>query len=205
MSTAPNRIQSSQWLLAPPTAACVDDDLMLAQLSPDGCEQLFNHGRSDFEAELARHCSLTDRPVRWLFADAGLLQRHSVEQLLQQPALEGLPAVLASSEQQGVAEYLLWVPEDLKWFDGHFPDQPILAAVVQLSWALHFADLPAALEAAFSHLHRLKFMAIVASRTVLKLRLTRTEDSLSFHLASSETAHSKGRFDFRATGGANHG
>lgn len=32
------------------------------------------------------------------------------------------------------------IPDDLFWFKGHFPSQPLLPGVVQLNWAIYYAN-----------------------------------------------------------------
>jgi len=178
-----------------------DDALLAAELSPTGQQQLFSMGRARFEAELAGLSGAADRDVSWLFAEQAELSAASAEQLWQRTALEGLPGLLGKTRRAEAVECLLWVPEDLSWFKGHFPGQPILPAVVQLSWAVHFAGLPPDVAQAFSHLHRLKFTATIEPSVVLKLTLISSDESVQFCFESRQQLHSKGRIDFRGGAG----
>ncbi len=66
-------------------------------------------------------------------------------------------------------------PSDLKCFDGHFPEFPILPGVAQLYYIRHFArqvfpDFPE--DGAY---RRLKFQKIILPNTPVKLRVVKTE------------------------------
>jgi 3-hydroxymyristoyl/3-hydroxydecanoyl-(acyl carrier protein) dehydratase len=48
------------------------------------------------------------------------------------------PLQLLSCNAEQV-ELQLDIRADLPWFNGHFPDAPVLAGVVQLDWAVHYS------------------------------------------------------------------
>ncbi len=74
------------------------------------------------------------------------------------------------------AEYCLKVPLGLTWFEGHFPEAPILPGVVQLDWVMHFIkELKLAGE--FGGVSRMKFMRLIRPDAQLKLRLSVTAGS----------------------------
>ncbi len=54
------------------------------------------------------------------------------------------------------ARYQLFLPAELVYFRGHFPDHPVLPGVVQLRWAIALAK-PLGVAADFDTLERLKF------------------------------------------------
>jgi 3-hydroxymyristoyl/3-hydroxydecanoyl-(acyl carrier protein) dehydratase len=49
------------------------------------------------------------------------------------------PEILAQTVSAERAEFEFYIPENLFWFLGHFPDAPILPGIVQIHWALHYA------------------------------------------------------------------
>jgi 3-hydroxymyristoyl/3-hydroxydecanoyl-(acyl carrier protein) dehydratase len=51
-----------------------------------------------------------------------------------------LPDIVASRATAGGRELDLAIKPDLIWFQGHFPDLPLLPGVVQLDWVLLLAE-----------------------------------------------------------------
>jgi len=95
----------------------------------------------------------------------------------------------------------LHVPTDLLYFDGHFPDAPILPGVVQVDWALalgrQYFDLPAH----FRALQALKFQRVVTPGATLTLELENDtqKKALAFRLHSANGQHASGRILFGET------
>ena len=111
---------------------------------------------------------------------------------------EGLPAIWSHLEKDGTHRLLLEIDPGLIWFKGHFPEQPILAGVVQLNWAglltqelYGFQETPASIA-------RLKFQHVVLPPAVLELTLTlMSPQSVHFRYTSGDRVHSQGRLNFR--------
>lgn len=91
------------------------------------------------------------------------------------------------------------MPSDLAWFDGHFPGDPILPAVVQIDWAIHFGAESGLDRHRFAGMSRLKFGAVIAPTTRLRLTLTATDDTLGFRYESPDGLHSKGKIRFHGS------
>ena len=69
------------------------------------------------------------------------------------------------------------VPPDLEYFDGHFPEVPLLPGVVQVGWAIELArlHLASSMEGAlerFGLLSSVKFMRVMQPGASISLRLT---------------------------------
>jgi 3-hydroxymyristoyl/3-hydroxydecanoyl-(acyl carrier protein) dehydratase len=102
-----------------------------------------------------------------------------------------------SSENETV-ELSFFVPEDLDYFIGHFPNTPILAGVVQLHWAVEYA------KEQFSFTHRnvqnlevLKFKAVIVPGQNLQLTLTKkSNEKIIFSYVSDKGQHASGRIVF---------
>lgn len=60
---------------------------------------------------------------------------------------------------------------DAPCFDGHFPDFPVLAGVVQLHWVRRFAAHLLAVDGAFAGMEQIKFSGIVRPGEGLELQL----------------------------------
>jgi 3-hydroxymyristoyl/3-hydroxydecanoyl-(acyl carrier protein) dehydratase len=82
------------------------------------------------------------------------------------------PQVLSIRKDANTASLDLLVSKELDYFRGHFPNLPILPGVVQVDWAIRFAqqhlDIPAD---RFVALKALKFSAPVRPDTRLDLQL----------------------------------
>ena len=89
----------------------------------------------------------------------------------------------------------LHVPDNLDYFEGHFPGLPVLPGVVQLHWAVRLAAEHLGEACKGSRIDQLKFLAIVhpGSDLTLTLRLDRNAGTLHFTYAGSTQAYSSGR------------
>jgi acyl-coenzyme A synthetase/AMP-(fatty) acid ligase/3-hydroxymyristoyl/3-hydroxydecanoyl-(acyl carrier protein) dehydratase len=85
--------------------------------------------------------------------------------------------------------------EGSPYFDGHFPDSPILPGVVQLEWALRLGREHFALPPDFLRLENVKFQQVIPPGTRLTLELTWAAEPgrLGFKLTSDAGAHASGR------------
>ncbi len=105
------------------------------------------------------------------------------------------PEVRAGSEPDRLS---LRVPEELYWFEGHFPNDPILPAVVQVHWAMHFAQQLGIDTKQFRGLPRLKFMQIVRPNDELLLELDRRPNRLDFRYLRDGLVCSRGSIAFES-------
>lgn len=65
-----------------------------------------------------------------------------------------------------------YLPEDLFWFKGHFPVQPILPGVAQLDWALTFAQEHLHASLTLKNIKALKFQMPLLPKDQARLTLT---------------------------------
>jgi 3-hydroxymyristoyl/3-hydroxydecanoyl-(acyl carrier protein) dehydratase len=103
-------------------------------------------------------------------------------------------------------ELLLNIDRDICYFDGHFPQAPILPGVVQIHWAEHYGreyfteQLPA--RESFSQLEAIKFQHIIRPSQQVKLKLTWLADKrkLNFQLSDQQgdMQYATGRIAFSA-------
>jgi 3-hydroxymyristoyl/3-hydroxydecanoyl-(acyl carrier protein) dehydratase len=107
-----------------------------------------------------------------------------------------LPEVVSHALSADRAEYKLYIPDDLTWFDGHFPGDPILPAVVQVDWAIHFGQRLGFDANRFSGFSRLKFMSIIQPDMQVSLELIASGANLEFAYESVRGPHSKGTINF---------
>jgi 3-hydroxymyristoyl/3-hydroxydecanoyl-(acyl carrier protein) dehydratase len=95
-------------------------------------------------------------------------------------------------------EYELRVTRNLKWFDGHFPGNPILPGIVQIHWAIHFGGCLGFKPGGFKGIQRVKFKKIVRPDAILLLRLQSKPGKLLFSFMSDSSLHSEGAIEFAA-------
>ena len=89
---------------------------------------------------------------------------------------------------------------DLLYFDGHFDVAPILAGVVQLEWAIRFAQDAFAISEHPQGIEALKFFRVLPAGSEVELNLLYDCDKkrLSFRYLTSDQDYSSGRVSFRA-------
>ena len=96
-------------------------------------------------------------------------------------AQSDLPKIVSRDIGETVAEFSLELNEDLRWFDGHFPDQPILPGVAQLHIASLLAEEAWGFVATGAEMARVKFRHVMQPGAKVVLTLTRSgEDRLDF-------------------------
>ena len=88
------------------------------------------------------------------------------------------------------------VPASLLWFRGHFEHHPILPGVVQLAWAMAFAQEHFSFDPAVERITGLKFLRVIRPEAELKLDLDWSADqrALGFRFSEHDSVCSSGRF-----------
>jgi 3-hydroxymyristoyl/3-hydroxydecanoyl-(acyl carrier protein) dehydratase len=105
------------------------------------------------------------------------------------------PTILNSEQTTDSCELTLHLPDDLMYFQGHFPEKPILAGVVQLQWAVTFAkqylsldDLPV------NSVEVLKFQQFIEPNSEIVLSMSqKSSDKFVFSFTSVAGRHASGR------------
>lgn len=89
----------------------------------------------------------------------------------------------------------LRLPSDLVYFQGHFPAAAILAGVVQIDWAMHYAAELLAITGSFAGMDRLKFSRVLLPGDEPELRLEHQPDKqrLEFSYVTARGRHSSGQ------------
>ena len=203
-------LTSSELLLGNPTVlhiAAADTYLAVVALSAAGATCIFANGRRVTEQRLVRDCLSRVGPaaaakIKWHYtnqhksigSDDGL--DDTVHTWLALQTKPRLPVFLYSDVAADAGEWLLHVPANLNWFDGHFPKQPVLPGVVQIDWALYYAKYLGFESQSFAGIPRVKFSAIVEPEAVLRLKLNKHSSDLRFLYESAAGVHSQGTIAF---------
>lgn len=114
---------------------------------------------------------------------------------------------------------LLYLPENLFWFKGHFPDRAVLPGIAQVNWLIEWAQKQEASIMGkdcvmhFSGIENLKFQKSLQPDQTIELQMVwnRPKRLLTFNyllcargrlqtwLKDSGVIHSSGKFKFEAT------
>lgn len=109
------------------------------------------------------------------------------------------PQVLAIHKDANTASLDILASKDLDYFQGHFPGLPILPGVVQVDWAIRFAQEHLGVPAdRFVALKALKFSAPVGpdTRLALQLHWLPEKGRLEFTYASGDRKYASGQAVF---------
>ncbi|HET7370131.1 MAG TPA: hydroxymyristoyl-ACP dehydratase [Gammaproteobacteria bacterium] len=106
--------------------------------------------------------------------------------------MKGLPTVVAQHAGPEQAELELLVEEGCPWFEGHFPDQPILPGVVQIGWAAHFASELYGTDPSPTVLERVKFKRPILPGSTLVLHLQRSAHKIRYDYRQDAASLSSG-------------
>jgi 3-hydroxymyristoyl/3-hydroxydecanoyl-(acyl carrier protein) dehydratase len=104
-----------------------------------------------------------------------------------------MPRILRETKNGESISFDMEVDSSLPWFRGHFPGNPILPGVVQLSWATILAERHFGVSATPREIVRLKFRNVAVPPLTMQLRLTRRSlTDVQFEFANDEQEYSQG-------------
>ncbi len=107
------------------------------------------------------------------------------------------PVVEAVRRSAEGVELELRIPEDLRYFQGHFPGFAILPGVVQVDWAIRLARRYLALSDAPAQSVRVKFHKPIRPNATVSLALTLSaEGRLSFACRDPQGPCASGQIGF---------
>jgi 3-hydroxymyristoyl/3-hydroxydecanoyl-(acyl carrier protein) dehydratase len=146
-------------------------------------------------------------PRSWRYLDAmplnaqGKTTHADLAALLDDmPERRTLPHQRLLEKDVSRAVFELTAPSDLLYFDGHFPNAPILPGVVQIDWAIAFGRQCFGLPPVFKGIHALKFQRVIQPELPVTLELVHEplKSSLTFRFSSRNGQHASGRLLFEA-------
>jgi hypothetical protein len=183
-------------------------------LSDAGAAMLNTSGKhamnSRLREELAHAVERIALPRSWRYLDVfpvnaqGKTTRAELMALLDdaQPAKRPImPHMRLVEKDAQRALYELMAPRDLLYFDGHFPQTPILPGVAQLEWAMMLARECFPLPPLFRGIQALKFQHVILPEAPFSLELQHDaiKGCVAFHYFSPGCVHASGRLMFGAT------
>lgn len=109
--------------------------------------------------------------------------------------LDPLPLAIVAGDDH--IEIRLDVPPELPCFADHFAGAPMLPGVLQLGWAVRFAQQQYGIHAPLTQVQHLKFQHPITPGSALTLHLQRSgERDIRFRYATPDHACSSGRLNF---------
>jgi len=104
--------------------------------------------------------------------------------------------VLFKTISQNRAEFGLRIPKDLAYFEGHFPDMPIVPGVVLLHWAVEFAKDIFKIPGSVSGASQIKFSNLMRPLDEPCLTLDHLSEKflIMYHYKENEKIYASGRF-----------
>ena len=94
----------------------------------------------------------------------------------------------------GQATISMTIGEDVRWFQGHFPEQAVLPGVVQVHWAAKLAKVVFSELTVFSSVKNLKFKTVILPHMNVDLVLNYNQDKkfVSFSYKQDDQVYSAG-------------
>lgn len=111
----------------------------------------------------------------------------------------GFPPIISAHQDETSVRLQLRIDPGLLWFEGHFPDSPVLPGIVQLHWAAAVAAERLGFDGVPAEVKRLKFKKVVIPPDTLELVITKHgETEAQFEFLSDGEQCSLGRLVFAA-------
>ena len=136
-------------------------------LSESGQKILREQGKLEISRQLKQRLQqaveLVAIPRRWRFVDSlpvntqGKTTQALMRALFHDTNKMVAPSYTELERNQNQAEFEVQWLGQLRYFDGHFPDAPVLPGVAQVHWAIRIGREAFAISTAFQSMHGLKF------------------------------------------------
>lgn len=106
--------------------------------------------------------------------------------------------VLKIERAEAQCELQIRIPPELLYFQGHFPDFPILPGVAQLHWAVGWAQSEFGYAGAPKALQAIKFHQVIQPDAQIRVRLQHNpaRASVSYEFRSDIGLHASGRLSW---------
>lgn len=106
-----------------------------------------------------------------------------------------MPTIRAEHTTETGVELGCYIAKELSYFQGHFPNAPILPGVVQLDWAYELGlQYLAVSQSAIKEVQILKYQYVIQPDMDITLKLEKkTDHKFTFQYLSEKGSHASGR------------
>ena len=130
-------------------------------------------------------------PQKWRFGDImpvnirGKINKEYIEELFN--INFSFPVILDRKMSKDLTEFKLFIDKSSNFFDGHFPDFPIVPGVVQLYLAEFFIKHYLSSEIHFEQIKKIKFSNIIKPDSIVYLKLEKNNGNIKFEYHNQKT------------------
>lgn len=176
-----------------------------ATLSEEGKKYLIEKGINNLKFELKNYLKkdFETVPQRWRFFDImpsderGKIDKKIINDIFNINL--SMPVILDRKEEVDKIEYKLFIYKTCNFFDGHFPNYPIVPGVVQLYLASFYASYHYKTPLGAGQLKRIKFSNVIQPDIIISLKLEKINDNINFTYFDEKNSYSSGVFPIRNT------
>lgn len=180
----------------------------LIVLTPEGQDHHQTLGPRKFSRSLRNHLCQWLEPIAiprlWRYTSQipvntqGKVLLDDVRRFFDSESSTPLPTIIANDKTEHGRALTLLVAPDCPFFDGHFPEHPVLPGVVQVHWADYYARKYLGLCKSFKSMRALKFKKIIRPdlEVTLSLSYDPLKNRLSFVYSSKLGEHSQGQLSY---------
>lgn len=186
---------------------------VVATLTSCGKETLEKLGKKTFVKQvrdtLSHYFEPVTLPRKWRFVDEipqdarGKRPLSQIKDLFEMqpsslPKEVLLPDVLIKEGSTEEIALTLYIPENLHYFKGHFPNFPIVPGVTQLHWAVHYAKEIFGISGKILGTSQIKFSQLIKPKDHITLILTHNQENhlISYQFKGEKGLYSSGRFTY---------
>jgi len=143
-------------------------------------------------------------PRKWLFINdipltaEGKVNQSLISHVMSLPTTY-FPMIISCTQKNNHLVMRLKILPKIIYFEGHFPGQPVLPGVTQISWVEYFAKIFFSFKGEFVRMEVIKFKHIIGPGSIITMKINWDESvgKLYFELSSSEGVHSSGRMVYQ--------
>lgn len=169
-------------------------------LTDEGKEKLLREGSvemiKNLKSHLKKFCGII--PQRWRFlpeipkTSAGKTDKEKIMKIFNRNL--SYPLIFDKKREGEKFEITLAFLRNSNFFNGHFPDVPVLPGVVQLLFAHYFAEDVFDIKLSQNKIKKIKFTRVIKPDKKLFLKLKNNEQSVDFTFTDNEKPFSSGTF-----------